>query len=105
MPIVAKRRAKALWPAAYVASYFLLCGICAWFLGGRDLGNLIFLWLIGAFVFIGFVIHARARKTRRDWGRKLSVVAVGSALFLGAGIFGRQNFQLEGFLFHLMLGV
>lgn len=64
-----------------------------------------FLLLIGLSVAAGFVVHARAVPRRKPLGRRLSLALVGISLFLGAGVFGRQSFQLEGFFFYLLAGV
>jgi ferredoxin-type protein NapH len=93
-----------LWPAAYVLGFFVAVGFAAWRLEGH-VGSLVFLVLIGVAIGAGFAVHARARPSRKALGPKLSVAIVGLGLFLGAGVFGRQSFQLEGFFFHLLAGV
>lgn len=97
---VAGRRGP-LWPAAYVLAFFLAVGLATWRIEGR-IGSLVFFALIGVAIGAGFAIHARARPSRKGRGRKLSLAVVGLGLFLGAGVFGRQSFQLEGFFFHVL---
>ena len=95
---------RALWPAAYIAGYFLLVGLLLW-AASRAVSQLVFFGAMAPATGLGFLIHARvARKSRRRWGRTLSVVVIGLGLFLGAGVFGRQSFQLEGFFFYLLAG-
>lgn len=97
-------RSRRIWPAAFILAFFLAVGISLWAISGA-LQQLVFFALIGVATGAGFLIHARARKKRRAWGRKLSLALVGLSLFLGAGVFGRQSFQIEGFFFHVLAGV
>lgn len=98
------RRRGAWWPAAYVLAFFLAVGLLTWAID-RNPAQLVFFWLMGLSVGSGFLIHARARPYHKRRGRKLSLALVGLALFLGAGVFGRQSFQLEGFFFYTLAGV
>jgi ferredoxin-type protein NapH len=60
---------------------------------------------IGLCVAIGFLLHRALPARRKRIGPAFSLLAVGLGLFLGAGLFGRQNQQIEGFLFDVFLGV
>jgi ferredoxin-type protein NapH len=97
-------RRAATWPAFYLLGYFLMAGLVLW-LVDRQPGQPILLGLIGVSVAGGFVIHARVAPRRKGLGRKLSLAIVGLSLFLGAGVFGRQSFQIEGFFFYVLAGV
>jgi ferredoxin-type protein NapH len=97
-------RKKTVWPALYMLGYFLAVGLLAWRLGG-NIGSFVFFVLIGIFTGTGFLIHALSRPGRRALGRRLSLALVSLSLFLGAGIFGRQSFQIEGFFFYALAGV
>lgn len=94
----------AIWPAFYVLGYFLVAALVLWLIDGQ-LGQLILLALIGMTVACGFLIHALARPRRKRMSRKISLAVVGLSLFLGAGISGRQSFQIEGFFFYALAGV
>jgi len=100
----ADRRRLRLWPAFYLLGYFLAVGAVSWLVDGQ-VAQLAFFALIGISTCLGFLVHALARPRRRDLGRKLSLALVGLSLFLGAGVFGRQSFQIEGFFFHVLAGV
>lgn len=102
--VIPRARSRQVWPAAYMFGFFLSVGLLLWWLDGSP-AQFVFFALMGVSVGGGFLIHARAGKTRRAWGRKLSLSLVGLALFLGAGVSGRQSFQLEGFFFYLLAGV
>lgn len=92
------------WPALWVLGYFLVVGVGLWLLDGA-IGQFVFFALIGVSVGAGFLIHARARPGKKRIGRRVSLALVGLSLFLGAGVFGRQSFQLEGFFFYVLAGV
>ena len=94
----------ATWPAYYVLAYFVAAAAVAW-AGEGGVPTSAFLALIGVVVASGFAVHARARPARRPLGRRLSVALVGVSLFVGAGVFGRQSFQLEGFFFYTLAGI
>jgi ferredoxin-type protein NapH len=96
-------RKGQVWPAFYVLGYFIAVGLVVWLLDGK-VGQFIFLGLIGLSTGAGFIIHARACPGRKRIGRKLTLALVGLSLFLGAGVFGRESFQLEGFFFHVLAG-
>lgn len=104
MPRVLEDRSRRAWPAGYVLAFFLAVGLALWATGGSP-ANAVFFALVGLSTGAGFLIHARAGKARRALGRKLSLALVGLSLFLGAGVFGRQSFQIEGFFFHVLAGV
>lgn len=97
-------RSRQLWPALYVAGFFLIVGLGLWLIEG-SIGSFIFFGLIGLSVGSGFLIHALAVKRRKYIGRKISLALVGISLFIGAGVFGRQSFQIEGFFFYVLAGV
>lgn len=97
-------RSRRLWPAAWVLGFFLAVGLATWAISG-SFAQAVFFALIGVSTGAGFLVHARARKARRGLGRKISLALVGLSLFLGAGVFGRQSFQIEGFFFHVLAGV
>lgn len=101
---IADRRRGGTWPAFYLLSYFIVSGLIVWHMDGQ-VGQLAFLTLIGLFTSSGFVVHAKARPARKNVGRRLSLALVGLSLLLGAGIFGRQSFQIEGLFFYAFAGV
>jgi polyferredoxin len=103
-PTVGSASRRAVWPAFYVLFYFLACAT-ATLLAGGEVAPAGFLVAVGVFVTTGCLIQARARTSRKALGRRLSVALVGLSLFLGPGIFGRQSFQLEGFLFYAFAGI
>ena len=93
-----------IWPAFYVFGVFIAFGLIFGVLQD-GIGQFIFLVLVGLSVGTGFLIHARARRKRKRIGHKVSLALVGLSLFFGAGIVGRQSFQIEGFFFYLLYGV
>jgi polyferredoxin len=84
--------------------FFSLVGITTSLASG-GITFLIFFGSIGISVFVGFVIHAFASRKRKSIGHKVSLGLIGVGLFLGAGVFGRESFQIEGFWFFVMSGV
>ncbi|MGZ3446985.1 MAG: 4Fe-4S binding protein [Myxococcaceae bacterium] len=97
-------RPRRLWPAAYVLVFFLAVGLIVWALDG-SVGPAAFFGLVGLATAGGFLIHARVKWRHKTRGHKVSLAVIGLGLFLGAGVFGRQSFQLEGFFFYLLNGV
>lgn len=97
-------RSGQAWPALYVLAFFFGVGAALWLVDGQ-VPHLVFFGLIGLSVGGGFLIHARARPQRKPLGRKLSLALVGLSLLLGAGVLGRQSFQIEGFFFYVLAGV
>lgn len=97
-------RVSKKWPAFYMLAFFLLMGT----IFSAVLGSLFYvgvLGVIGVSVMTGFLIHAYAPRRKKFIGHRTSLILVGLGLFLGAGIFGRESFQLEGFFFYLFNGV
>src|SRR5512135_2644682 len=93
-----------LWPAAYVLLFFLTAGVILW----RLLRMPSYFFLMGAIGFfapLGLVLHRNLDRHRKTLAHAISLIAIGSGLFFGAGIFGRQNVQLEGFFFDEFLGL
>lgn len=93
----------ASWPAAYMLGFFIAAGSVFWALQ-KQFSIFILLSAIGVFISLGLVLHRSLKPKRRRWAHHLSLFAVGLGLFLGAGLFGRQNIQIEGFWFDLFGG-
>jgi polyferredoxin len=93
-----------LWPVAYVLLFFLAAGVILW----RTLkmpSYLFLMGIIGAFTALGLFLHRTLSRRRKTTAHYVSLIAIGAGLFFGAGIFGRQNQQIEGFFFDLLLGL
>lgn len=99
-----KKHRDKIWPAFYMLAFFILMGTVFSALHGTIL-YIPILGTIGISVSAGFLIYALAPRKRKIIGRRLSLILVGLGLFLGAGIFGRESFQLEGFFFFILSGV
>lgn len=97
------RTTGQLWPAFYMLAIFVSFAFALYPIDG-GVGQVVMLSAIGVIIGVGFLVHARAGPRRKNWGRRLSLALVGSSLFLGAGVFGRQSFQLEGFFFYALAG-
>lgn len=92
------------WPAAYVFLFFLISGVVLW----RVLKMPSYLFLMGAiglFAALGLFLHRTLDRKRKPVAHRISLIAIGAGLFFGAGVFGRQNEQLEGFFFDLFIGL
>jgi ferredoxin-type protein NapH len=101
----AKRPLKgAVWPAAYLLLFFIAAGVVFWTLQGQ-ISIFILLGTIGVFIGLGIMLHGSLRPKQKKWAHRLSLFTVGMGLFLGAGLFGRQNLQIEGFWFNVFEGV
>jgi len=61
--------------------------------------------IIGLFAALGLVLHVTLNRRRKTIAHTISLIAIGAGLFFGAGVFGRQNEQLEGFFFDMLLGL
>lgn len=93
-----------LWPAAYALFFFLAAGTILWFV--QDMPSYFFLMgAIGLFTALGLVLHRSLGRSRKPAAHHVALLAVGSGLFFGAGVFGKQNLQLEGLFFNLLLGL
>jgi ferredoxin-type protein NapH len=93
-----------LWPAAYILGFFLAAGACLRWLEPKVPYHII-MATIGLCAAAGFLLHRALPARLKRIGRSFSLLSIGLGLFLGAGLFGRQNEQIEGFLFDVFLGV
>lgn len=91
-----------IWPGAYILFFFLAAG-AALRAAEPKVPYHILMAGIGLCVAIGFFLHRGLPAKRKRLAHTVSLLAVGSNLFLGAGVFGRQNQQIEGFFFDLFL--
>jgi ferredoxin-type protein NapH len=92
------------WPAAYVFSFFLVSGAILWLI--LKMPSYLFLMgSIGFFAALGLFLHRTLGRSRKPVAHTISLLAIGAGLFFGAGVFGRQNEQLEGFFFDVLLGL
>jgi ferredoxin-type protein NapH len=99
-----KRFRGRLWPVVTVFFFFAAAGILLW----RILKMPSYLFLmgaVGAFASLGLFLHRTLERRRKPIARHISLIAIGAGLFFGAGVFGRQNEQLEGLFFDLLLGL
>ena len=92
------------WPVAYVLLFFLTAGIILW-LALKMPSYLILMGTIGLFAALGLFLHRTLSRGRKTVAHHLSLIAIGAGLFFGAGLFGKQNLQLEGLFFNLFLGL
>ncbi len=93
-----------LWPVFYVLQFFVLSGFLLWRVT-RSLSYLILMATIGFFAATGLFLHRTLARKQKALGHHISLLAIGTGLFFGAGAFGRQNLQLEGLFFNLFLGI
>ena len=93
-----------LWPVAYVFLFFLTAGVILW--QTLKMPSYLFLMgIIGIFAALGLFLHRTLSRRRKTIAHTISLIAIGAGLFFGAGVFGRQNEQLEGFFFDVLLGL
>ncbi len=93
-----------LWPVAYVFMFFLTAGILLWRL--LKMPSYLFLMgAIGVLAAFGLFLHRVLDRRRKTLAHHIALLSIGFGLFFGAGVFGRQNEQLEGFFFDLLLGL
>jgi len=83
---------------------FVTLGSALWLVTGK-VQHLITLLVLGLTIGTCVLLHALARPQRKGRARRLSLLLVGTSLFVGVGVFGRQSFQVEGFWFYLLNGV
>ena len=93
-----------LWPAVYVLFFFLTAGTVLW-LFLKMPSYFILMGAIGLFSAMGLFLHRMFIRARKPVAHLISLLAIGSGLFFGAGVFGKQNLQLEGLFFNIFLGV
>lgn len=93
-----------MWPAGYVFLFFMSAGVILW--QALKMPSYLFLMgSIGLFAALGLIFHRSLDRKRKTLAHHISLLAIGFGLFFGAGVFGRQNEQLEGFFFDLLLGL
>ena len=90
--------------AGVTFALFTTLALAYWLLAHDVIHLAVFLYL-GLFTTAGILLYARLRPKRKNLGRRVAFFGVGLALFLGMGLFGRTNLQLEGFFFYLLGGV
>lgn len=99
-----KKDKGRLWPAGYVFLFFLAAGVILW--RALKMPSYLFLMMtIGLFSALGLFLHRVLSARRKTIAHSLSLIAVGAGLFFGAGVFGRQNLQLEGLFFDVSLAI
>ncbi|MCB8959978.1 MAG: 4Fe-4S binding protein [Ardenticatenales bacterium] len=94
---------KMMLPLVIMAA-FLLLGAAMWLHWGEIMA-LFFFGYIGVAVGLGLGLYAALPKKQKPWGRRLSLLLVGSFLIGFAALAGQENMQLEGVFFGLMGGV
>ena len=60
---------------------------------------------IGLAIAVGGFLNSAAPRKHRQWGRRLSQILVASYLLGVLGFAFRENMQIEGFFFYLLLRV
>jgi ferredoxin-type protein NapH len=94
---------KLTVPGIVMLAFFTL-GTLMWRSSGQIMG-LFFFGYIGLSVGIGLGLYAALPKKKKPFGRRLSLLLVGSFLVVFAGIAGQENMQIEGVFFGLLGGV
>ena len=93
---------KKLTVPSIVMLVFVTLGIVMWQTSGY-IQPLFFFGYIG--VAVGLGLDAALPKKHKPKGRRLSLILVGSFLFVIGALLGEENSQLEGFFFGLLAGV
>ncbi len=65
---------------------------------------IIFLW-IGGWISSGIFISDSKKGGEKDFGRKISILAIGLLLLIFVGVFQRENLQLEETVFYIASGI
>jgi polyferredoxin len=60
---------------------------------------------IGLAIAVGSFLSTAAPRKHRQWGRRISQILIASYLLGFIGIAYRENMQIEGFFFYLLMGV
>jgi len=87
-----------------VMTAFLILGTVMWRSSGMIMG-LFFFSYIGVSIGLGLGLYAALPKKKKPWGRKLSLLLVGTFLIGFTAIYGGENMQIEGLFFGLLGGV
>lgn len=95
---------KKLTVSGIVMLVFLILGIVMWQSTG-SIQPLFFFSYIGLAVGLGLGLYAALPKKHKPKGRRLSLILVGSFLFVVGALLGEENSQIEGFFFGLFAGV
>jgi polyferredoxin len=95
---------KKLTVPGSVMLVFVFLGIVLWQSTGY-IQPLFFFGYIGVAVGLGLGLYAALPKKHKPKGRRLSLILVGSFLFVIGALLGEENSQLEGFFFGLLAGV
>ncbi len=60
---------------------------------------------IGSALGLGIFFNSALPKTKKLWGRRIAQLLIGSYMLLFVGFILRENMQIEGFFFYLLLGI
>ena len=86
-----------------IAVPFWVLGVVAWQASGYIEALLNFAY-IGTSVAVGLGLYAALPRRRKPWGRRLTLFLVGGYMLGLVGILGRENVQIEGVFFALLIG-
>ncbi|MGE5740947.1 MAG: 4Fe-4S binding protein, partial [Candidatus Aminicenantes bacterium RBG_16_66_30] len=84
--------------------FFLTAGLLLW-LALKMPSYLFLMGTIGLFSALGLVLHRSLSRKKKTLAHTISLLSIGLGLFFGAGLFGKQNLQLEGMFFNVFLGI
>ena len=94
---------KLIVPGIVMLAFYIL-GSVFWLIYGQ-LMPLFFFGYIGTSVGVGLGLYAALPKKKKPFGRRLSLLMVGTFLVGFAAIYGQENMQLEGAFFGLLGGI
>ncbi len=95
---------KKMTVPAIVMFTFLALGVAMWRSSG-EITALFFFGYIGVSVGVGLGLYSALPKQKKSFGRKLSLLLVGTFLVGFGAILGQENMQIEGLFFGLLGGV
>ena len=87
-----------------ILALFIGMAVLVFILSGDIILPIAFVY-IGVFTAIGMILFMVLPKKRKTLGRLFAYLSVGGALFLGMGVMGRMNIQIEGFFFQVLAGI
>ena len=89
--------------AGVVTAAFWTLAIVLWLSTGAMFALLNFLY-IGSSIGLGLGLYAVLPKKKKHIGRRVAQFMVGGYMLVYLGLMGRENMQIEGFFFYILMG-
>jgi len=98
-----RKTKKVITESIITFAFFLVIGVLLW----KTQGHSFFLYnfgYIGLAASSGELLFGILPREKKMWGRKISQLLIGLYMLGVLGFLGRENMQIEGFFFYLLVG-